>query len=1038
MSSSRKPNLDPDQLNRFLGIVTNRTVSVSGAINDQAEADSVLKVLNNPLGNHSAFPDALQDKLRHFTKAYSDRSIRDLVLDPKTDPVLLKAICYCAQEYSSLVRTHVENAIAITIYYVTTANLLVHHHREIAEHSNENLIESFTDLMAKRWLTPEIKQYLDQACKICQEKQDGSEKDKEQLSDKISSKVVNLSSQSNSASKNTTASLDIFVNEIGARVGRFKLLSVLGEGGMGIVYLAEQEQPIKRRVALKVIKPGMDSKRVIARFEAERQALALLDHPNIAHVYDASTTENSRPYFVMEYVKGLPITEFCDRRKLSIEERLGIFLQICHAVHHAHQKGIIHRDIKPSNILVTNQDDQVIPKIIDFGVAKAISQPLTDHTLLTEQGQLFGTPEYMSPEQADLAGEDIDIRSDIYSLGVLLYELLTGTLPFDSKTLRKGGIDHIREVIHEIAPKTPSTQLSSLGEEAKKIAQSRRTEVGTLVKRLHLELEWIPLKAMRKERTERYRSASEFADDIENYLKGTPLLAGPPSTVYRLRKFVRRNRVLVAAVGVVLLVLAIGILASTVFAIGQARARIEAEAVSDLLRYSVLESLNPYRVGGKKITIQSVLDAASKGLEGKLPRAPLAEAEIRHTLGFAYFGLGLYEQSEMHQRKALEIRRAYLGDDDPTTLVSLKTLGWVYLSQSRYREAEQLYTEALQGTHQVLGEEHWSTLESMWSLSCVYRMQGRFDEAEQLNDKGLRISRRVFGEENVQSLYHLLGLAWCYHIRGRYMDAERLLTKGLEISRRVLGEPHMETLTYMRHLGDLYHDQGYYDKAEKLLLVALHNWLDGWPQEHQGTLLTKLSLAWLYQSQGRNEEAESLFDDVLRTARGSLGEAHFVTGHCVHGLGTLYLSQGQYDKAESLLAEAVEIGSRILGRENWATLSAMNNLAKLYSAQGRYDDAEELFLETMEGRQHKLGEDHPHLLETKNDLAVLYEKQGRYDEAEKLLFEALKGRRLKLGDTHPHTLWSINNLINLYEAWRKPEKANEWRAKLSQTEAVEE
>ncbi|MHC4751834.1 MAG: serine/threonine protein kinase, partial [Planctomycetota bacterium] len=279
-----------------------------------------------------------------------------------------------------------------------------------------------------------------------------------------------------------TVSLSIFTEQPGSQIGRYKLLNVLGEGGMGIVYLAEQEQPIRRQMALKVIKPGMDSARVIARFEAERQALALLDHPNIAHVYDAGSTEAGRPYFVMEYVEGLPITEHCDRHKLTIEDRLGLFVQVCHAVHHAHQKGLIHRDIKPSNILVSTVDDQVTPKIIDFGVAKALAKPLTERTLVTEQGQLFGTPEYMSPEQADMATEDIDTRSDIYALGVLLYVMLTGVLPFEPETLREGGIEHIRQMIRETDPKTPSTRLTKLGEAAEKIAESRRTKIETLAR----------------------------------------------------------------------------------------------------------------------------------------------------------------------------------------------------------------------------------------------------------------------------------------------------------------------------------------------------------------------------------------------------------------------------------------------------------------------------------------------------------------------------------------------------------------------------
>jgi len=353
---------------------------------------------------------------------------------------------------------------------------------------------------------------------------------------------------------------------------RYRILGVIGEGGFGVVYEAEQHRPVRRRVALKVLKPGMDSKAVLARFEAERQALAMMDHPGIARVLDAGETDRGAPFFVMELVRGSPITDYCDKNRLTIEHRLELFALVCDAIQHAHTKAVIHRDIKPSNILVEVRDgDQPTPKVIDFGIAKAMAQRLTEQTLFTERGQLIGTPEYMSPEQAEMAGEDIDTRSDVYSLGVLLYEMLTGERPFN---LRRAALADIQRLIREVDPPRPSTRLTSLGQEATRVALSRRTDLRTLTGRLRRELEWIPLKALRKDRTDRYRAAADLADDVRRYLAGEALEAGPETNAYRLKKIIRQHKGPVAAVAAVMATLLLGI-AGTGFGLMRANAQAE-------------------------------------------------------------------------------------------------------------------------------------------------------------------------------------------------------------------------------------------------------------------------------------------------------------------------------------------------------------------------------------------------------------------------------------------------------------------------------
>src|SRR5262245_40862440 len=540
------------------------------------------------------------------------------------------------------------------------------------------------------------------------------------------------------------------------RISRYKLLQQIGEGGCGVVYMAEQEEPVRRRVALKIIKPGMDTKSVIARFEAERQALALMDHPSIAKVFDGGATESGRPYFVMELVRGIKITEYCDEHSLTTEERLKLFIQVCAAIQHAHQKGIIHRDIKPSNILVTTTTEgAALPVVIDFVVAKpTMNQRLTDKTLFTAFEMFIGTPAYISPEQAALTSADVDTRTDIYSLGVLLYELLTGSKPFDTIELLKDGIDEIRRVIREQEPVRPSTRLSKLSSaDLTTVAQRRKSEPPRLIRTISGDLDWIVMKALEKDRARRYETANGLALDVKRFLDDEAVLARPPSKLYKFRKVVQRNKLLFCGIGVIAMFLVASLVAVTASLAKERQARQEAEAsgqraqteatrsqqVTKFLE-EMLEGVGPSAALGRDTTmLREILDRTAERVGREMTNQPAVEADLRNRIGTLYQEIGNYPQAgEMH-RAALAIRRRLFGSESLQVAASLNDLGVDLMAEYRASEAEAVVTEALAIRRRLLGDENAATAISLNDLGAIYRDQGKLIEGEALAREALRI-----------------------------------------------------------------------------------------------------------------------------------------------------------------------------------------------------------------------------------------------------------------------------------------------------------
>jgi len=855
------------------------------------------------------------------------------------------------------------------------------------------------------------------------------------------------------------ATSDFFANNERAGTviaGKYTLVELVGEGGMGSVWRAKQSEPVKRFVAVKLIKAGMDSKQVLARFNAERQALALMDHPNISKVLDGGLHEQ-RPFFVMELVKGVPITEYCDKCKLTPKQRLELFVPVCQAIQHAHQKGIIHRDIKPSNVLIALYDDKAVVKVIDFGVAKATGGALTDASIDTAMGAVVGTPQYMSPEQATLNNLDIDTRSDVYALGVLLYELLTGSPPFSKRDLEKRGLLEMLRVVREEEPQRPSTKLST-ADALPTLSANRGTESKKLTGLLRNELDWIVMKALEKDRTRRYETANGFAADVLRYLGGEAVQAHPPSTAYRMQKFVRRNKGQVIAASLVLFALLAGI-AGTSYGLIRAEWSADAERIAKLAaladRESAVKSAELERVAkleaeqqqalsenSAEAERQAKLEAESQKRTAEEERAIavsvktflqtrlLGQADVTNQANALLQAGGLAANvqenptiRELLDRASEELSEAKIEANFPNQPLLqaeiLQTVGITYTGVGEAEKAIRFLERSVDLFKARQGSNHPNTVATMINLARSYLAAGKQDLALPLFEETLKLSKSKLGTEHPNTVATMGNLARSYLAAGKQDLAISLFKETLQLSKSKLGTEHPHTLASMNNLASGYQAAGKLDQALPLFMETLKLTKAKLGTEHPHTLMSMNNLAKGYLGAGKLDLALPLFEETLKLTKAKLGAEHPHTLVSMSDLASGYQAAGKLDLALPLYEETLKLFKSKLGAEHPHTLTSMSNLASGYEAAGKPDQALPLFEETLKLSKAKLGAEHPDTLRSMNNLAFGYQSTGKLDLALPLYEETLTLTKAKLGADHPLTLTSMLNLASGYQATGK-------------------